>query len=257
MNNATTAACDVLVISPHTDDAEIGLGGTIALLGQKGRRVWALDLTRGELGTNATPDERWDEAKRASQILGLAGRVQLDLPDGFITETDRTQVGQIVAVLRRLRPRWVITAPDPVRHPDHRATPALVRKAVFMARLHSWQPELEGFRLWPAEAKLPDAAPRWAVESRWFVCPDNATPSAVFDVSQVWEIKERALACYASQFGRQSGQVSTTINDPAFMAKVDRRARTWGRRAKVELGEAFCTDAAPVYNDMPGERWLE
>ena len=140
MTNGETAACDLLVISPHTDDAEIGLGGTICQLVNQGRKVWAVDLTRGELGTNATPDERWVEAEKASAVLGLTGRAQLDLPDGFIDGSNRSQIETVVAVIRRLRPRWIVTAPDPVRHPDHQATPDLVGRAAFLARLAALQP---------------------------------------------------------------------------------------------------------------------
>ena len=87
MNKSTparSAACDLLVVSPHSDDAEIGMAGTLALLASRGRRVWVVDLTRGELGSNATPDERWAEATAAAAVLGLAGRLQLELPDGFV-----------------------------------------------------------------------------------------------------------------------------------------------------------------------------
>ncbi len=69
MNHRDGTPCDLLVISSHTDDAEIGLGGTIRLLADQGRGVWAVDLTGGELGTNATPDERWAEAEKASAVL--------------------------------------------------------------------------------------------------------------------------------------------------------------------------------------------
>ncbi len=68
--NKVQGCCDLLVISPHTDDAEIGLGGTIATLAARGRKVWAVDLTRGELGTNATPDQRWQEARPDRQLDG-------------------------------------------------------------------------------------------------------------------------------------------------------------------------------------------
>lgn len=255
MINANAPGCDLLVIAPHTDDAEISLGGTIRLLADRGRRVWVLDLTRGELGTNATPDERWQEAGRASAALGLAGRVQLELPDGFVDASDRAQVGAVVAVLRRLRPRWVVSAPEAVRHPDHLVTPDLVRKAVFMARLQGWQPEVGACRIWPIAASLPDPAARWAVESRFEVCPDQGQPSVLLDISATWAAKQAALACYASQFGRTQGQVPTAINDPAFLDRIERRARTWGRRAGVEMAEALCTDSAPVLSDLPGERW--
>ena len=45
-----TAPTDLLCISPHTDDAEVGLGGALRLFAERGRRVWICDLTRGELG---------------------------------------------------------------------------------------------------------------------------------------------------------------------------------------------------------------
>jgi bacillithiol biosynthesis deacetylase BshB1 len=253
--NSEGPGCDLLVVAPHTDDAEIGLGGTLHALASRGRRVWVADLTRGELATNATPDERWAEAASASAVLGLTGRVQLELPDGFITPHDRAQAGQVVALVRRLRPRWVVTAPDPVRHPDHVATPELVRRALFLARLQGWQPELGGHRLWEDGAALPGAVKRWEAEARFTVCPDDGRPAVLFDVSGSWEAKRRALACYRSQFGRGDGRTPTTINDPDFMDRIEMRARTWGRRAGVACAEALCGDGAAVLDDLPGQGW--
>lgn len=247
--------CDLLVISPHTDDAEIGLGGAIALLTGRGRRVWAADLTRGELGSNATSDERWQEAEQASAILGLAGRIQLTLPDGFIDPLDREQAGAVAAVIRSLRPRWIVTAPDAVRHPDHVATPDLVARAAFLARLAAWQPGAPEHRTWSGGEPLPDAAETWAVETLLAVCGDNEAPSLYFDITGAWERKQQALACYASQFERAPGRRATMINDAAFMERIERRARTWGRRAGCAFAEALCTRAAPVHDDLPGARW--
>ncbi|MEM9984449.1 MAG: PIG-L family deacetylase, partial [Bacteroidota bacterium] len=42
---------DVLVMAPHPDDIELGVGGTIAKLVAAGKRVGIADLTRGELGS--------------------------------------------------------------------------------------------------------------------------------------------------------------------------------------------------------------
>ena len=81
---AKQARVDCLCIASHTDDAELGLGGTLRLLAERGRSVWVCDLTRGELASNATPEERWVEAGAASEIVGLTGRIQLGLPDGFL-----------------------------------------------------------------------------------------------------------------------------------------------------------------------------
>ncbi|RKZ19003.1 bacillithiol biosynthesis deacetylase BshB1 [bacterium] len=248
--------CDLLVIAPHPDDAEIGLGGTLRLLADRGRRVWVVDLTRGELGSNATVDERWSEATAAAQVLGLAGRAQLDLPDGFIDDTDPRQAGAVADVVRRLRPRRVVTAPDAVRHPDHRITPALVERACFLSRLVAFRPGTVDVRLWERGGTWPEPAERWQVEACFGVCPDNAEPTVIFDVTSTWAAKREALACYTSQFQRGDGRNATWINDPAFMEKIERRGSAWGQRAGVERAEALWGGGAPVLLDLPDERWV-
>ena len=49
---------DLLAFGPHPDDIEIGMAGTIAKHAALGARVGLCDLTRGEMGSNGTPDER-------------------------------------------------------------------------------------------------------------------------------------------------------------------------------------------------------
>jgi len=249
------AGCDLLCISPHSDDAEIALGGTLRNLADAGRSVWLCDLTRGELGSNGTPEIRWREAAAAAEILGVAGRLQFDLPDGFISEQSEIQVAVVADVIRRLRPRWVVAAPMPNRHPDHQAVPGLVRKGAFMARLAAWRPEVPAGRIWPEDAALPGPAERWECEAVCTVCLPGERPDAYFDVSDVWDAKLAALRCYASQFEPGTGARATMINDPAFSREVERWARGWGFRAGVELAEALHVEAAPVYRDLPGERW--
>ncbi len=257
---------DLLCISAHTDDAEIGLGATLRLLSDAGRRVWICDLTRGELGSNASPDERWREAQQASQVLGVAGRLQLDLGDGFVTEHDRRQASSVTAVIRLLRPRWVVTAPDPHRHPDHVAVGPLVARACHLARLRAFAVQLPAACWWPeagatensadtASAAAGELAERWEVEARLEVCPDGQVPSLLFDCSATWAAKREALACYASQFQRRPGRHRTRINDAGFLEKIERRGREWGLRAGVEYAEALRSSAAPVVTDLPRETW--
>lgn len=255
MTGQPAPGCDLLVVSPHTDDLEIGVGGTVALLSGRGRKVWGLDLTRGELGTNADPQERWREAAAASAVLGLTGRLQLDLPDGFVDAHDPQQVAAVVAVLRRVRPRWVVTAPDPIRHPDHVQTPLLVARAAFLARLESFRPDLGTCRLWPHDARLAEPVPRWQTEAVLAVCGEKERPCLLFDVTTSWARKMEALACYPSQFKLESGRRATMINEAGFLEHIERRARTWGRGAGVEVAEALATTAVPVLGDLPQERW--
>jgi bacillithiol biosynthesis deacetylase BshB1 len=255
MNDPASPRCDVLVISPHTDDAEIGLGGTMALLCEQGKKVWCLDLTRGELGTNDTGDTRWEEAAAASELLGLTGRVQLALPDGFIRAEDRSQAEAIVHVLRCLAPRWVFTAPDAVRHPDHVTAPLLTAKACFLARLAALQPELPELRTWDGGEKLPVPVERWEIEALFGVCAEQEPASLLFDVSSQWERKVAALRCYASQFLPGQGKRPTMINDASFLDRVERRALMWGHRAGCRHAEALRTAAVPVVRDLPEEPW--
>ncbi len=247
---------DLLCICPHSDDAEIALGGTLRRLVDRGRQVWVCDLTRGELASNATPDERWREAQRASEVLGLTGRVQLALPDGFIAAADPAQVAAVTAIVRRLRPRFVATAPEPVRHPDHVATPALVARAVFLAHLATYRPSLGPAHWWPmapVDATADDEP--WRVEAVFETCPEFAVPSLIFDVSETWQDKRDALNCYASQFVAAPGRRPTYINTESFSQRIESRGRLWGHRAGVEYGEALRSAAVPVLVDLPQERW--
>jgi len=75
-------AVDLLVFGPHPDDLEIGVGGSIAKHVSLGHAVGLCDLTRGELGTNGTPEERLKESEAAREVLGARWRENLGLPDG-------------------------------------------------------------------------------------------------------------------------------------------------------------------------------
>ena len=60
---------DILVLSVHPDDAELGCSGTLLKEIANGKRVGIVDLTRGELGTRGTPEIRLAEAADAAKIM--------------------------------------------------------------------------------------------------------------------------------------------------------------------------------------------
>src|SRR5690349_14071041 len=125
---------DLLVFGPHPDDIEIGLGGTVALHAAFGFRVGLCDLTRGELGSNGTPEERVTEAEEARGVLGADWRVNLGWPDGGISGTDN-QLRDVVRVIRRSRPATVALPYWDDRHPDHRAASDVLARAAFKSGL--------------------------------------------------------------------------------------------------------------------------
>src|SRR5882672_2133862 len=97
---------DYLVIAPHPDDAELSLGGTIALLLSQGKRVGVLDLTDGEPTPFGSPEIRARETAAASAVLGLAWRGNLGLPNRRLEATLDAR-SKLAGVLRTLRPPTV------------------------------------------------------------------------------------------------------------------------------------------------------
>ncbi|MEL0262624.1 MAG: PIG-L family deacetylase, partial [Flavobacteriaceae bacterium] len=65
---------DILAFGAHPDDIELGCGGTLAKATQAGKKVVAIDLTQGELGTRGSAELRLEEATKAAKILGLQAR---------------------------------------------------------------------------------------------------------------------------------------------------------------------------------------
>lgn len=113
---AEPAKLRFLVLSPHTDDAEFGLGGFIAQTSRQGHEVVIVNLTGGESAKL--------QAARTKQVLGVNRVEWLDWKDGAVVETPETRA-LLATCLDRHRPD-VIFATWPVdEHPDHRAAGSL------------------------------------------------------------------------------------------------------------------------------------
>jgi bacillithiol biosynthesis deacetylase BshB1 len=219
---------DLLVFGPHPDDLEIGMAGSIARHVDLGARVGLCDLTRGEMASNGTPEERVAEGEAARKVLGAGWRENLALPDGGLAAV-REQVVPIVTLLRRARPRMVAIPYAQDRHPDHAAAHALLVRAVFDA----------GLRRFPA------AGDPWRPE---LVCAyfinDSAPPTFVVDVTDAYERKRQALACYRSQFQPQApDRVPTRLTSPRFAQLIESRDAQFGARSGVAFAEGFVATA--------------
>lgn len=216
---------DLLVFGPHPDDIEIGMGATVALHAQRGDRVGLVDLTRGELGSNGTPEERIAEAAEASAVLGAALRLNLALPDGGLSADDEAQVDRIVRCVRAHQPRAIAIPYWEDRHPDHPAASRLLQQAIFRAGLRRIETGSEPWR------------PAWVCH---YFINDGAAPSFVVDVSASYELKQKALACYRSQFApTAAGAAATRLTSPIFAQLVESRDAQFGALAGVRYAEGF------------------
>jgi bacillithiol biosynthesis deacetylase BshB1 len=229
---------DLLGIFPHPDDAELTCGGTLHKAARQGYTVGIVDLAAGEMASRGTPALRANEAARAAAVLGVQHRENLGLPDTAIANTAETR-RLLAAVIRRLRPRLVLTtAPSPFgRHPDHRETAELVRDACFVSGLRRMDDGTEPHR------------PLKVVHSLAYR-EDHLRPTFVVDVSDEFERKLEAIACYASQFegATQAGEVYP--NGEPLLDIVRHQGAHYGSLIRVRYGEPFHTTEAMRVDDV-------
>jgi bacillithiol biosynthesis deacetylase BshB1 len=216
---------DLLIFGAHPDDAEIGMGGTIAKHTQAGYRVGICDLTLAEMSSNGNVDTRREEAAEAGRVLALASRSNLALPDRGLYMT-KEHVDAITLEIRKHKPRIVFAPYWQDRHPDHVACSHLVQEAVFNAKLRRYMPDTE-----PA-----------IVEQLYFYFINDIYESDVLvNVTDSYSAKTAALRAYASQFDPAAGgnsYVATPLNQ-GYLERVEARDRLLGQKRMVPYAEGF------------------
>ena len=210
---------DALVIAPHPDDAELGMGGTIALMLAQGMSVGILDLTDGEPSPRGSVEIRTRETAAASAVLGITWRENLGLPNRRLRASLRAR-GSLAGVIRRTRPRWLFAPHWVDAHPDHVAATRLVEAARFWAKLTKC--DLDG-EPWHPERIYHYACVHLKAVRR---------PSFVVDISSTCALKGRSLACYASQFPQPAGT-------PGVLDRVAAADAWWGSVIGTSHGEPF------------------
>lgn len=231
---------DVLALSAHPDDVELCAGGTVCMLTSQGYRVGVVDFTRGELGSRGTPEGRLEEAAAAAEILNLATRDNLGLPDGDIANTPANRL-KLIRLVRRYRPHIVLANPPTCRHPDHEAAARFATDALFYAGLRKINTEDDGA---PQEPWRPH-------HILYYMQTLPFDPTFVVDVTDVWDQRIRALQAFRSQFFNPdyepgADEPETFVSNPDFFQWVEARAREYGYRIGATYGEPFLYRHGPV-----------
>jgi bacillithiol biosynthesis deacetylase BshB1 len=225
VNEVHAETLDLLIFGAHPDDAEIGMGGTIAKHAAAGYRVGICDLTQAEMSSNGTVETRRAEAEAASRVLNLTVRTNLGLPDRGLFMIPE-YIESIAMEIRRWRPRLVFAPYWEDRHPDHIACSRLVQEAVFNAKLRRYKPEI------PAHT---------VEETLFYFINDVFEPDLLVDVTEVYERKSEALKAYASQFESPAASneaVPTPLNQ-GYLERVEARDRLLGQKRAVGYAEGF------------------
>jgi len=223
-----TKQAQVMVITPHPDDAEFGVAGTVVRWVGEGKDVIYVVCTNGDKGTSnpdLKPEEmakiREQEQLAAAKLLGVREVIFLRYTDQALEDTPEFRK-DIVRRLRMYRPEIVVTA-DPYRryiwHRDHRITGQVTLDAIFpYARDFLSYPELLEQGLQPQKVK---EVWLWAAE-------DTNYRS---DITAVFDIKLAALRCHKSQVGDNLA--------PGIEKWLRQRAKEMAEGEDFELAEAF------------------
>lgn len=246
---------NILVVGPHPDDQEAGMGGTIALLASQGHDVLLLDMTNGEPTPLGDPPTRIREATRAAEILGVR-RLCLGMPNRSLEHS----IGARHAVAKVIREHKATILFVPFfedAHPDHLATTRIAEDARFDAKLSRmsergrWRggdivgeqavpperagvntPAKEWFHAPPDDATAPPLYPKWlfyyyATHLRWV-----ANPTFCMDVSAHAATKVEAIRAYETQFVRANAHVVEWIEAAGVY---------FGSRIGTKRAEPFCS----------------
>ena len=219
---------DFLVISPHPDDAELGMGGTLARARAAGLSTAVIDLTRGESATKGSPEIRAQEAAAASAVLGLSERRNLGWPDSRIFDSEDKRL-QLARVLRELKPQVVVAPHANDRHPDHVAAAHIAPAALHLAGLKNSPLSGEPFR---------------AKNFFYYMGNGPFEATLIVDTSEHINVWEEAVRCYKSQF---TGEAASETVTPDVYRRRKGRAAYWGTFIDVAYGEPLWTPRPVAY----------
>ncbi len=183
----------ILCVQPHPDDNEVGMGGVIAALSQKGCEVHYLTITDGSLGLHDAKmsheklvELRKAEAETSGRMLGCTHFHYLDKKDGTLCNIPEL-AGEVGEIIRDVKPDFV-TAPDPwlmyEAHEDHIVTGRAVAQSVIATSLIEY----------PRGTKK---APH-SVKGVAFY--NTSSPNTVVDITSNFALQMKAIAAHKTQF---------------------------------------------------------
>jgi len=193
-----TNLAQVIVVTPHPDDAEFGVAGTVARWTREGKEIIYVVCTNGDKGTtdvSIKPEElteiREQEQLAAAKLVGVREVIFLRHSDQSLEDTPEFRK-EIVRLIRMYKPETVVTV-DPYRryiwHRDHRITGQVVLDAVFpYARDYLSYPDLLDEGLQPHKVK---EVLLWSTEDT----------NCRYNITDTYDLKLAALCCHRSQLG--------------------------------------------------------
>jgi LmbE family N-acetylglucosaminyl deacetylase len=223
-----------LAVFAHPDDIEFVAAGTLLLLRDAGWQIHYLNLSGGDCGSMTTgPEEtraiREQEGRAAAQILGAEFHASL-ASDLCIFYEERL-LRRLAAVVRRVRPRIVLTHSPEDYMEDHMNTARLAVTAAFVRAMPNFatdlpEPPCEG------DVAVYHAMPHGLCDG----LRRPVTPDLFVDVTAVQAVKRQALAAHTSQ----KAWLDATQGMDSYLDAGDEAARKVGMMSgRFEYAEGW------------------
>jgi len=249
-----SSVIDILAIAAHRDDVEQTCGGTLLKAAERGQKTAILDLTRGEMGTRGTAEDRAREATEAAKLLRVSWRGALDIPDTRVENSYENRL-KIARVIRLLRPRVVILPYWEARHPDHAKASPLGYEACFLAGLTkldltSVSPDSLSVTLSTNDQQLTTNDPHRPFKILYASLYAEVRPTIVVDITEQFETRLQSLLAYRSQYGQQQAGAALFVPEPEIRTRLETMARFYGLLAGIEFAEPFVQKEVGLVEDL-------
>lgn len=222
---------DILAFGAHPDDVELSCSGLLLVEAKQGKKIGIIDLTQGELGSRGNINTRQEESKKASEILGVHIRENLNLEDGFFQNIKENQF-KIIQCIRKYQPDIILCNAPLDRHPDHAKGAKIVADAAFLSGLIKIETFEDGQlqKVW---------RPSYVFN---YIQDTYIEPDFIVDISTVFETKLLSIKAYTTQFHNpEIDGPETYISKPAFLDNLIGSNKLMGKRIGTQYGEGFLT----------------
>ena len=229
----TATTYDLLSVGAHPDDVEVGAGGVLIGLAERGYRCGIVILTEGEMGTGGNAEIRSQEVARAAEVLGVDIVRTFDWGDTRLEDSYQHRL-DLATVIRRRQPK-IVLAPYPhvghgrrQSHPDHVACGIIAINAANLASLK--------------KADLP-GDPHTVKRIFHYFLPPRVSPNFVADITPYFDRWIKALSAHESQFlnpGKEKDYIDTLTS----------MARSFGLQAGCKYGQGFYAVEPVLVHDI-------
>ncbi|WP_373120473.1 PIG-L deacetylase family protein [Ruminococcus sp. Marseille-P328] len=193
----------ILLFSPHPDDVEFTLGGTIL----KHSILYPVEIvvmTDGAAAANGSSKLRRLECEKISSLYPNIHYTYMDFSDMGVEKNSKEQQILIVRIIRQKKPGIVVVPSEFDIHPDHVETKNLVERCVEMASCTRFIAEAGR----PYNCKF-IVSYRFPGKSRRIF---DTTPKLYIDVSEVYDKKRTLIQMFKSQISNKENAIKTEIN---------------------------------------------